>query len=337
MLEEVLAALRIAVDAMGGDLAPDEVIKGASLAAQELGIEILLVGHQQRIEPVLAGLPRDGIEILHASDVIEMQDVAIRSARKRKDASIVVAARSVKEGLASALVSAGSTGAAMVATLLGWGRLKGIERPAIGTVMPTLDGHCVLLDAGAHVDAKPNHLIQYARMGSVYAERVLGIPNPRVGLLNIGEEENKGCELVREVFPRLKSLPEINFVGNIEGRDILSGRVDVIICDGFVGNVVLKFAEGMAKTIFLLLRDAITTDLKSKVGGLLLKDALHNVKASLDYTEYGGAPLLGVDGICVISHGSSNAQAIFNAIRVAKEAVEQDVTGHIRAMASART
>jgi glycerol-3-phosphate acyltransferase PlsX len=299
--------LRIAVDAMGGDLAPDEVIKGASLAAQELGVEVLLVGHQQRIEPVLADLPRSGIEILHASDVIEMQDLAIRAARKKKDASIVVAARSVKEGRADALVSAGSTGAAMVATLLSWGRIKGIERPAIGTVMPTPEGRCVLLDAGAHVNAKPNHLVQYARMGSVYAERVLGMQKPRVGLLNIGEEETKGCELVLEVFPRLKALPQINFVGNIEGRDILSGRVDVIICDGFVGNVVLKFAEGMARTIFLLLRDALSADLKSRVGGLLITDALQRVKARLDYSEYGGAPLLGVDGICVISHGSSDA------------------------------
>jgi glycerol-3-phosphate acyltransferase PlsX len=329
--------LRIAVDAMGGDLAPDEVIKGASLAAQELGVEVLLVGHQQRIEPVLADLPRSGIEILHASDVIEMQDLAIRAARKKKDASIVVAARSVKEGRADALVSAGSTGAAMVATLLSWGRIKGIERPAIGTVMPTPEGRCVLLDAGAHVNAKPNHLVQYARMGSVYAERVLGMQKPRVGLLNIGEEETKGCELVLEVFPRLKALPQINFVGNIEGRDILSGRVDVIICDGFVGNVVLKFAEGMARTIFLLLRDALSADLKSRVGGLLITDALQRVKARLDYSEYGGAPLLGVDGICVISHGSSDAPAIFNAIRVAKEAVEQDVTSHIRAFATGRT
>ncbi|MGI6611454.1 MAG: phosphate acyltransferase PlsX [Limnochordia bacterium] len=329
--------MRIAVDAMGGDLAPDEVIKGASLAAQELGVEVLLVGHQQRIEPVLADLPRSGIEILHASDVIEMQDLAIRAARKKKDASIVVAARSVKEGRADALVSAGSTGAAMVATLLSWGRIKGIERPAIGTVMPTPEGRCVLLDAGAHVNAKPNHLVQYARMGSVYAERVLGMQKPRVGLLNIGEEETKGCELVLEVFPRLKALPQINFVGNIEGRDILSGRVDVIICDGFVGNVVLKFAEGMARTIFLLLRDALSADLKSRVGGLLITDALQRVKARLDYSEYGGAPLLGVDGICVISHGSSDAPAIFNAIRVAKEAVEQDVTSHIRAFATGRT
>lgn len=322
---------------MGGDLAPDEVIKGASLAAQELGVEVLLVGHQQRIEPVLADLPRSGIQILHASDVIEMQDLAIRAARKKKDASIVVAARSVKEGRADALVSAGSTGAAMVATLLSWGRIKGIERPAIGTVMPTPEGRCVLLDAGAHVNAKPNHLVQYARMGSVYAERVLGMQKPRVGLLNIGEEETKGCELVLEVFPRLKALPQINFVGNIEGRDILSGRVDVIICDGFVGNVVLKFAEGMARTIFLLLRDALSADLKSRVGGLLITDALQRVKARLDYSEYGGAPLLGVDGICVISHGSSDAPAIFNAIRVAKEAVEQDVTSHIRAFATGRT
>ncbi|MGI6082174.1 MAG: phosphate acyltransferase PlsX [Limnochordia bacterium] len=329
--------MRIAVDAMGGDLAPDEIVKGASLAAQTLGVEILLVGQRERVEPILADLPSSGIEILHASDVVEMQDLAIRVARKRKDTSIAVAVRSVKEGRADALVSAGSTGATMVAALLGWGRIRGVDRPAIGTVMPTGDGRCVLLDAGAHVDAKPNHLVQYGIMGSAYAERVLGIPNPRVGLLNIGEEETKGCELVRQVYPRLRELSRINFIGNVEGRDILSGNVDVIICDGFVGNIVLKFAEGMAKTVFFMLQQALSADIKSRFGGLLLKDAFRSVRASLDYSEYGGAPLLGVDGICIISHGSSNAQAIFNAIRVAKEAIEQDLTSHIRTLVTART
>jgi glycerol-3-phosphate acyltransferase PlsX len=322
---------------MGGDLAPDEIVKGASLAAQSLGVEILLVGQRERVEPILADLPSSGIEVLHASDVVEMQDLATRAARRRKDTSIAVAVRSVKEGQADALVSAGSTGATMVATLLGWGRIKGVDRPAIGTVMPTVNGRCVLLDAGAHVDARPNHLVQYALMGSAYAERVLGISDPRVGLLNIGEEETKGCELVRQVYPRLRDSSRINFVGNIEGRDILSGNVDVIICDGFVGNIVLKFAEGMAKTVFFMLQKALTADVKSKIGGLLLKDALRSVRASLDYSEYGGAPLLGVDGICIISHGSSNAQAIYNAIRVAKEAIEQDLTTHIRTLVTART
>lgn len=327
--------LRIAVDAMGGDHAPEEVVRGACQAAEEYGVEVLLVGDSTKIAPLLDNLPHKGIEILHASDVIAMGAHPLEAVRRQRDASIVVAADAVKRDQAQALVSAGSTGAAMAASLLSWGRIKGIERPAIGTVIPTLQGACVLLDSGAQVDTRPNHLHHFALMGSVYAEQVLGIANPRVGLLNIGEEETKGSQLVLEVYPRLQSESHLNFIGNIEGRDVLSGEADVIVCDGFVGNVVLKFAEGMAKALFGMIKEAIASRTRTKLGGLLLKDALRGIKARFDYTEYGGAPLLGVRGVCIISHGSSNAKAVKNAIRVACNAVEKQVVERITASLSA--
>lgn len=319
---------------MGGDNAPEAVVQGASLAAQELGVRILLVGDQRRIEPMLQGLPRDGIDIFHASDMVKMNDQPLEAVRKKKDASLVVAANCVKEGKADALVSAGSTGAVAVAALLGWGRIRGVERPAIGTVLPTQKGQCILLDVGAQVDTRATHLVRFAQMGSVYAERVLGISNPRVGLLNIGEEETKGCEVVRDVYLRLRNLGSINFIGNVEGRDILTGDADVIACDGFVGNVVLKFAEGMATTVFRFVQDAASVNWKSKLGAIMMREALRDVKTRLDANEYGGAPLLGVDGVCIIAHGSSNARAIMNAIRVGKEAVEQQLVYHIQACAT---
>lgn len=323
--------MRIAVDAMGGDHAPLEVVKGAGMAAQMLGVEILLVGDEQQITPLLANLPNQGITVCHAPDVIGMGAHPLEAVRRQKDSSIVLAASAVRNGDAEALVSAGSTGAAMAAALLGWGRVKGVERPAIGIGLPTLSGSCMLLDAGAQVDARPSQLVQFAMMGSIYAERVMGKRSPRVGLLNVGEEETKGCELAIEVHKRLKAISRLNFIGNIEGRDVLPGKADVVVCDGFVGNVVLKFAEGMAETIFALLKEAVTKNLRSRVGALLLKDALQGVRARLDYTEYGGAPLLGLQGVCIISHGSSNATAVMNAIRVAKEAVEEKMVQHIEA------
>ena len=217
----------------------------------------------------------------------------------------------------------------MACSLLEWGRIKGIERPAISTILPTLDGACIMLDVGAQVDCRPSHLAQFALMGSLYAERVLGIPRPKVGLLNNGEEEGKGCELVREAYPLLASIPDLNFIGNVEGRDILVGKADVVVCDGFVGNVVLKFAEGMGAVIFDLLREAIGSDTRSKVGGLLLRPALKQLWRKMDYTEYGGAPLLGIKGVCIISHGSSNEKAVKNAIRVACESVTSEIVGAI--------
>lgn len=323
--------MRIAVDAMGGDHAPEEIVKGACLAAQELDTGVLLVGDGAKISPILDTIPHKGVEILHASDVVAMGAHPLEAVRKQRDSSIVVAADCVKRGQAQALVSAGSTGATMAASLLGWGRIKGIERPAIGTVIPTLQGACVLLDSGAQVDARPNHLVQFAHMGATYARQVLGIENPRVGLLNIGEEEAKGSQLVLDVYPRLQNDERLNFIGNIEGRDILPGRADVVVCDGFVGNVILKFAEGMARTLFGMIKDSMELSWRRKFGGLLMKDALHSIKDKFDYTEYGGAPLLGVRGVCIISHGSSNAKAIKNAIRAAQGAVERQVVAHIEA------
>lgn len=314
---------------MGGDHAPDEVVKGAVLAARQLGVEVLLVGDQQRLEPVLERTGWERVRLLHAPDVVAMDAHPLEAVRKQKTSSIRVAAAAVKSGEAAALVSAGNTGASMAAAVLGWGRIPGIDRPAIGTVLPTLRGKCLLLDAGAQVDARPRHLVHFAMMGSIYAERVLGLRHPRVGLLSIGEEETKGNEQVLEVHRRLKQLPQLNFVGNIEGRDVLPGQVDVVVCDGFVGNIVLKFTEGMARTIFGFLKTEMNANLRSRAGALLMGPALRNVKGRLDYTQYGGAPLLGVNGVCVISHGSSNATAIYNAVRVAKEAVEQGMVKHI--------
>ena len=321
---------RIAIDAMGGDHAPEAIVGGALEAVSELPVEIALVGAKERLEPLIQGAKgAEKLTIHHASDVISMSAHPVEAIRRQRDSSIVVAARLVKEGVADALVSAGSTGAAMACSLLEWGRIKGIERPAISTILPTLDGACIMLDVGAQVDCRPSHLAQFALMGSLYAERVLGISKPKIGLLNNGEEEGKGCELVREAYPLLASIPDLNFIGNVEGRDILVGKADVVVCDGFVGNVVLKFAEGMGAVIFDLLREAIGRDTRSKVGGLLLRPALKQLWRKMDYTEYGGAPLLGIKGVCIISHGSSNEKAVKNAIRVACESVTGEIVGAI--------
>lgn len=321
---------RIAVDAMGGDHAPEAIVGGAVLAARELPADIILVGMKERIEPLLEALGAPAnVSIAPASEVIAMGAHPVEAVRRQRDSSIVVAARMVKAGAADALVSAGSTGAAMACSLLEWGRIKGIDRPAISAVLPTLEGACIMLDVGAQVDCQPRNLVQFALMGSLYAQKVLGIERPRVGLLNNGEEEGKGCELVREAYPLLKEAPDLNFIGNIEGRDILVGKADVVVCDGFVGNVVLKFAEGMGAVIFDLLREAIGRNARSKVGGWMLRPVLKELWRRMDYTEYGGAPLLGVQGVCIISHGSSNEKAVKNAIRVACESVAGNIVGAI--------
>lgn len=319
--------IRVAVDAMGGDHGPDVIVEGVVQALRDFPVEAILVGDEARVSEALGrtGGPHKGISIEHASEVVAMGAHPAQSVKRQKDSSIVVACRLVKEGKADAVVSAGSTGAAMASSLLQWGRVKGIERPAIGTVLPSLTGRCLLLDAGAQVDCRPEHLTQFAVMGSIYAERVLGVARPRVGLLNIGEEETKGNDLVQSAYALLKEVRNLNFVGNIEGRDILPGNVDVAVCDGFVGNVVLKFAEGMASAVFDLLKESINRDGRSKIGGLLLKPSLKRLWKRVDYTEYGGAPLLGVRGVSIISHGSSNAKAIRNAVRVAQEAVAGEI------------
>ncbi|MDI6812402.1 MAG: phosphate acyltransferase PlsX [Desulfitobacteriaceae bacterium] len=315
--------MRIALDAMGGDFAPGEIVKGAVQAAEIYpDLEIILVGRGEALSPYLPGgvLPRN-ISIKEAAEVVEMAEHPAQAVRKKKDASIVVATRMVKDKEAEAIVSAGNTGAQMAAALLGLGRIRGIERPAIATVMPTLAGGKLVLDVGANPDAKAEHLLQYALMGSIYAEKILGLPKPRVALLNIGSEEGKGNELTQNTYPLLQKSP-VNFIGNLEGRDVPYGKGDVIVCDGFVGNVLLKTAEGLAGALFELIKKKITATPLRKLGAVAVKPGLKEIAQMMDYAEYGGAPLLGVNGISIICHGSSKAKAIVNAIRVARECVQ---------------
>ncbi|MDR3584097.1 MAG: phosphate acyltransferase PlsX [Desulfosporosinus sp.] len=322
--------MRIAVDAMGGDYAPEEIIKGTLMAAEKNpDVHLILVGQKERILPFLTGTRPKNISLVEATEVIEMDEHPANAVRKKKDATIVVATRLVKQGEADALVSAGSTGAQMAAALLGLGRIKGIERPAIATVLPTVEGGKLILDVGANLDATPEQLCQYALMGSIYAERILGIPNPRVGLLNVGSEEGKGNELSQKTFPLLKEAA-INFIGNIEGRDIPYGRADVIVCEGFVGNVLLKWGEGLAGVFVQVIKEKITSNIIRKLGALAVKPGLKEFAQMMDYAEYGGAPLLGVNGISIICHGSSKTKAIFNAIRVARECVQTQFIEQIR-------
>lgn len=324
--------MRIAVDAMGGDYAPGEIIKGALRAAVAYpDIKLILVGPQDKImENIPENKLQPNMEIYQASEVIGMDEHPAAAIKKKKDASIVVATRLVKEGYADALVSAGSTGAQMAAALLGLGRIRGISRPAICTVLPTLQEGKLLLDVGANPDAKPENLLQYGVMGSVYAEMILGIKTPRVALLNIGNEEGKGNELVQQAYELFKNS-SLNFIGNIEGRDIPYGAADVIVCDAFVGNIVLKTIEGMASSLFQLIKEKITSNSVRKVGALLIKPGLKEIAHTLDYSEYGGAPLLGVNGTSIICHGSSKEKAIYNAIRVAKGCAEERIIDKIAA------
>ncbi len=325
--------MRIALDAMGGDYAPEEIIKGA-LAALNLnkGLHIILVGREEVIQQYLPeNIEKNRISLCHCDEVIAMDEHPAIAYRKKKNASISVATHLVKEEKADAVVSAGSTGAQMVAALFGLGRIPGIDRPAIGTVIPTLAGPKLLLDAGANADCKPEHLVQFAQMGSIYAEKILGYTRPRVGLVNIGEEPTKGNELTLQAYELLSKTTDINFTGNIEGRDIPYGRADVMVCDGFVGNTILKVIEGTAGAIFSLMKQELTKNLTSKVGTALLAPGLKALKARLDYAEYGGAPLLGVKGISIICHGSSKAPAIKNAIRVAMECLENNIVETLQA------
>jgi glycerol-3-phosphate acyltransferase PlsX len=324
--------VRIAIDAMGGDHAPEEIVKGALTAAREGLAAITLVGDQARLDPLLQGvdLASLGISVVHASEVIGMDETPTTALRQKKDASITVALRLVKEGKADAVVAAGSTGAAMAAALMTLGRIPGIERPAIAAVLPTQTGPVVLLDVGANVDSKPSYLHQFAIMGSVYFRTVFKSPRPRVGLFNIGEEETKGNDLTLKVYPLLKGNAHLNFVGNVEGRDLPAGKADVVVCDGFIGNGLLKFAEGMAILLMDMMRTEIARTGRGKLGALIMKPNLKALKRRLDYSEYGGAPLLGVNGLCIIGHGSSKANGIFHAVRVAKEAAEGRVIAIIK-------
>ncbi len=325
--------IKIVVDAMGGDQAPRVEVEGAVQAAREYGLGIILVGREDVLRLELAQHDDVGplpIEIAHASKVISMSDVAGKAVRA-KDSSIRVAARLVRDGHAQGLISAGNTGAAMAISKVVMGVLPGVHRPAIAQVFPTLKGTlAVLIDVGANVDCTPEMLTDFAVMGAAYSHVVCHRKNPRIGILSIGEEEHKGNELTREATPLLKQLA-INFIGNVEGQDLYSGHADVIVCDGFIGNVALKVSEGLVNTIKSLLRESLEANLTRQLGYALSRGAFEDFRKRVDYTEYGGAPLLGVKGVCVICHGRSNAHAIKNAIRVARDFYEGGVNKEIEA------
>lgn len=314
--------MRIAVDAMGGDNAPGAIVKGALQAAQEWpDIEIILVGNEASIEPLLnKGI--SNVRIHHAADVIAADDEPVKAVRRKKSASMVVAGRLVSEGAADAMISAGNTGALMATALLVVGRIEGIERPALAPMLPTTDGRGVLaLDLGANMDALPNHLLQYALMGSIYRNKVHGLDKPRIGLLNVGTEVMKGNELTKAAYPLLAEAP-IHFIGNVEARDVLQGYCDVLVCDGFVGNILLKTMEGTVGTVFSALKTEFTRSWTTKLAAAVLKPGLSRFKKRMDYTEHGGAPLLGINGLCLKGHGSSDANAIKNAVRQARTALQ---------------
>ena len=325
----------IAVDAMGGDYAPVEIVHGSVLAARECEINVQLVGPKNIIEQELQkyNINNLNIEIIPATEVIDMGEKQPASAvRKKQDASIVVAVNQVVNGLAQGVVAAGSTGAAAAAAALRLKRIDGIERPCIAAVMPTRNEPVILADAGANVEATSEQLLQNAIMGAALCKGLFKLENPRIGLLNIGEEAGKGNNLVKEAYSLFSETKELNFVGNVQGRDVFEGVCDVCVCDGFVGNVFLKTAEGVAKMVTALLREELTKDVLGKFGALLAKSSFYRLKKRIDYSEYGGAQLLGINGVCVIAHGSSRHIAIKNAIRVAKDAADANIINLIDVM-----
>ncbi|MCR4401907.1 MAG: phosphate acyltransferase PlsX [Firmicutes bacterium] len=330
--------MRIALDAMGGDFAPDETVAGAVLASKELDVDVVLVGDREAIERRLAalgGAKGSSISVVHAGGVISMDEHhPVEALRKTRDASVLVAADLVGRGEASAMVSAGNTGAAMVSAIMRQKRIRGVDRPAIATVFPTTVGYCLLIDAGANSECRPHHILTFAQMGAAYAKSVMGIPRPRVALLSNGEEETKGTELVVAAHALL-SKADLGFVGNIEGKDIPFGRADVVVTDGFTGNVALKLAEGVGEAIVSMLKASINKSVVYKIGALLARPALKSLAKRMDYSEYGGALLLGVNGVTVIAHGRSKAKAIANAIRAAKSACDGGVVNSIAEMVSA--
>ncbi len=313
--------LTIALDAMGGDHAPKAEVEGAIRAARTLGVKVILVGLRAVLEKELAahdaaGLP---IEVHHASEVITMDDSAAKAMRTKRDSSMRVASRLVRDGIAHGMVSAGNTGAVMATAKTVQGVVHGVERPALASAFPTLKGSpAVMVDVGANVDCQPKMLAQFAIMGEVYARVILGCERPRVGLLSIGEEDHKGNDLTRQATPLLRTLP-LNFIGNVEGRDLYTGHADVIVCDGFIGNVALKVSEGIVDVIKQMLKESLDASITRQIGAVLARNAFRDFKKRMDYSEYGGAPLLGVKGVTIICHGRSNANAIKNAIRVALE------------------
>jgi glycerol-3-phosphate acyltransferase PlsX len=322
----------IAVDAMGGDHAPKSEVEGAIRAARTLNVQVILVGKEEVVKRELD--QHDGwkdlpIRIVHASEVVTMEDSAAKAMRSKRDSSIRVATRLVKDGTAQGVVSAGNTGAVMVTAKTSLGMIPGVERPALASAFPTLSGNpSVLVDVGANVDCSPEMLAQFGVMGSIYSRIIFHNSHPRVGILSIGEEEHKGNELTRNATALLRTLP-LNFVGNVEGRDLYSGIVDVIVCDGFIGNVALKVSEGIVDVIKQMLQESLEATITRKIGYVLSRQAYTDFKKRLDYSEYGGAPLLGVKGVCIICHGRSNANAIKNAIRVAAEFAQGQITRRI--------
>ena len=323
--------MRIAVDAMGGDHAPQVNVDGAIAAARELGISTLLIGRAKELAPLLkdSGYAGQEIEIVDATEVVGMNEAATSPIRRKRNSSIRVAANCVRDGRAEGLVSAGHTGAAMVSAKMVIGTIEGVDRPALAAILPNLSGHCLLLDVGANPDAKTQHFKEFAVMGSIYAQLVFGKPAPSIGLMSIGEEDSKGTDRTKEAFKSLKETG-LNFIGNVEGRDVFNGSVDVIVTDGFTGNVILKVSEALAEMVEKLLREEIKKTLQASVGFLLSRSAFRSFKSRLDYSEYGGAPLLGAKGCVIICHGRSSAKAIKNAIRVAAEFSRQNLAQKIQ-------
>lgn len=309
--------VKVAVDAMGGDNSPGEIVKGAVEAANERPeIKIFLVGKEEKVKAELAKYTYKSqqIEVVNAEEVIETAEPPVMAIRKKKDSSIVVAMNLVKNKEADAFVSAGSSGAILVGGQLLVGRIKGVERPPMAPLIPTTQGVSLLLDAGGNVDARASHLVQFAKMGSIYMENVIGIKNPRVAIVNIGAEEEKGNMLVKETYPLLKNCPDINFIGSIEAREIPNGHADVIVCEAFVGNVILKLYEGVGATLLSKVKQGMMSTLRSKIGALLVKPALKETLKDFDVNKYGGAPLLGLNGLVVKTHGSSKANEVKNSI-----------------------
>ena len=325
--------IKIAVDAMGGDNAPSEIVKGAVEAVNERkDITVCLTGQETVIKKELEKYTynKEQIEIVNASEVIETGEPPVNAIRKKKDSSIVVGMNLVKNGQADGFVSAGSSGAVLVGGQVIVGRIKGVERPPLAPLIPTEKGVSLLIDCGANVDARPSHLVQFAQMGSIYMEHVLGIKNPRVAIVNIGAEEEKGNALVKETFPLLKECPGINFIGSIEAREIPHGGADVIVCEAFVGNVILKLYEGVGATLISMVKKGLMSSFRSKLGALLIKPALKSTLKSFDATEYGGAPLLGLKGLVVKTHGSSKANEVKNSIIQCISFKEQEISDKIK-------
>lgn len=323
--------VKVAVDAMGGDFAPQVVVQGVVDAIRKFDVFVYLVGPADKIKIELAkykNFDSSRVEIIHTDEIIGMHEHPAAAIRKKRNSSISLGIGLCKDGKADAFFSAGNTGAVVCGATLKLGLLETIERPGIAIVMPNLKGASLLIDAGANIDPKPMHLLQYAMMGSAYYEQILGKKNPSVGLLNVGEEESKGTDFMKETYQLLEHAP-INFIGNVEGKEIFSGRCDVIACDGFVGNVALKVAESISESIAHFLRNEFSANLWNKIGYLMVRHVFMRFKKKMDYTEYGGAPLLGVDGIVIIGHGRSNAKAVMNAIRFAKTEFERNINKNI--------